>query len=132
MITLPKLGRWIVLAACALEGFYFLLSAYWSYEPEEVLGSQWLLQNLAKIIILLSVGLLFLCASYLILKGRPIARPLSGVLLLGLTLWVLVDTFSGRSPIWSKLIFAILPFVALVLLGCVWASRDAWRMENHS
>lgn len=132
MIALPKLSRWIVLAACALEGFYFLTSAYWLYEPKEQLGAQWRTENLVRNIIVFSVGLLFLCASYLIFKRRPIARPFSGVLLSGFTLWVLVDTFSGGSPIWSKLIFAILPIIGLALLVSVWASRDVWRMENHS
>jgi glucose dehydrogenase len=132
MTSLAKLIRWILVTICALEGLFFLFLSYIAYGINHAFQSQWVPENLRQNIVFLSTGLLFVIASYLLFRRRPSARYLSAFLFCGLTIWVLIDTFSRHPPTWSVLYWAAPPGIAFLLLLSLWTAQGVWRMEKSA
>jgi glucose dehydrogenase len=132
MTSLTNLIRWILVTICALEGLFFLFLSYIAYGINHAFQSQWVPENLRQNIVFLSTGLLFVIASYLLLRRQPSAKYLSAALFCGLIIWVLIDTFSQHPPTWHVLYWAAPPGIAFLLLLALWTAQGVWRMEKSA
>ena len=132
MTTIARIVRWLLVIMCALEALLFLLLSYIGYDIGLRYHAEWFPSNLRQNILFLSIGVLFVLASYLLFRRRPSARYLSAFLLCGITIWILIDTFSVHPPILSALYWAAPPGIAFLFLLSLWTAQGIWRVEKSA
>jgi hypothetical protein len=132
MTRAQSIGRWFLIAACASEGIFFCVIAYVAYEFDRGFHSQWQSHNLFQNLIFLLCGLIGLYSSFAIFKRRPWAKYLSGILLLGVTIWVLVEYFSYEPHALLELIWGVPPALAFSYLLFVWTKSEFWQVRQPS
>src|SRR5260370_21811376 len=105
-MILGKLRRWLLIVTCLLEGLFFCLITYALFRFEMAFKAQWLRPNLVSTVEVISIGVLFFCAAYLIFRRRRWGRYLAALLFLGAFVWTFVETFSDAPPAWANLVSA--------------------------
>jgi hypothetical protein len=132
MTRIHSFGRWLLIAVCTFEGIFFCFIAYVAYGFDRAFHSQWLSHNLFQNLTFLVCGLTGLYSSFAILKRRPWAKYLSGILLLGVTIWVLVEYFSYEPHAWLELLWGGPPALAFSYLLFVWTKSEFWQVRQPS
>jgi peptidoglycan/LPS O-acetylase OafA/YrhL len=132
MTKIYSIGRWFLIAACAFEGILFCFIAYVAYCFDRAFHSQWESHNLFQNLIFLVCGVTGLYSSFAIFKRRPRAKYLSGILLLGVTILVLVEYFSYQPHAWLELMWGVPPALAFSYLVFVWTKSEFWQVRQPS